>query len=66
MAKKLGIKIYYDENSGEIIEIKRSRRMEQEGVLFQIKLMEESINVLQLIHDYELQEYDKITKIARA
>ena len=50
MAKRIAIKIYYDEYSGEINKIDCTKRFAEEGPLFRMDILRESIEVLEKIY----------------
>lgn len=66
MKKRLAFKVYYDDETGEISEIKSSKAMELEGKLLQIHILQETSKVFKIVHDYEAREHKNINKIARA
>ncbi len=53
MAKRIAIKIYYDEYSGEINKIDCTKRFAEEGPLFRMDILRDSIEVLENIYKYE-------------
>ena len=59
MAKRIAIKIYYDEYSGEINKIDCTKRFAEEGPLFRMDILRDSIEVLENIYKYE-KEKDKM------
>ena len=57
MAKKVALTIYFDEYTGEVNEIKSSKRFSDEGSLFKIDVLKDAIDSLQNIYDYERSIY---------
>ena len=43
MAKKIAMKVYFDEHSGEIDKIDCTKRFEEEGALFRIDVIKDAI-----------------------
>ena len=59
MAKKLAFKVYYDENSGEISDIKPTKRFEAEGHLFKIDVLLDASILIEKIYKYERDVFFK-------
>ena len=64
MARKLlGLKVYYDEKTGEIVSIEPTKRFEAEGKLFQIDVLQDASIVAEKIYQYEkdlfFEEFDQ-------
>ena len=57
MAKKLAIKIFYDDHTGEIADVVCSKRFTAEGTLFQLEVIKDVINHFEIIYEYEKREY---------
>ena len=53
MAKRIAIKIYYDVYSAEINKIDCTKRFAEEGPLFRMDILRDSIEVLENIYKYE-------------
>jgi len=68
MAKKIALKIYYDERSGEVNKIDCTKRFAEEGTLFKIDVLKDSIEMLENIYKYERNKLfkDEISDIAKA
>ena len=58
--------IYFDENTGEVDQIKCTRRFEHEGALFKIDVIKDAIEALSSIYQYErsrfFNEFDDIAE----
>ena len=57
MAKKIALKIYFDEMSGEIEEIKTTKRFDEEGTLFRLDVISDTIEALKQIYKYEKSKF---------
>ena len=57
MSKKIAIKIFYDEYTGEVNEIKSTKRFSDEGFLFRIDVLKDTITALENIYQYERSQY---------
>ena len=57
MAKKIAMKVYFDEHSGEIDKIDCTKRFEEEGALFRIDVIKDAIEALKHIYQYERSRY---------
>tara|TARA_Y100000034_G_C6591617_1_gene257028 strand:+ start:314 stop:517 length:204 start_codon:yes stop_codon:yes gene_type:complete len=57
VAKKIAMKIYFDENTGEVEEIECTKRFEHEGALFRIDVIKDTIIALQNIYQYERSRF---------
>ena len=57
MAKKVALTIYFDEYTGEVNKIKSTKRFSDEGSLFRIDVLQDAIDSLQNIYDYERSIY---------
>ena len=53
MAKKVALKIYFDDQTGEIENIATTKRFEQEGALFKLDVIKDTIIALENIYQYE-------------
>mgnify|MGYP005820607217 CR=1 FL=1 len=53
MAKKIALKIYFDEQTGEVDKIDCTKRFSEEGPLFRIDVLKDSIEALESIYNYE-------------
>jgi hypothetical protein len=53
MAKKVAIKVYFDDKTGEIEEIDCTKRFEEEGPLFRMDVIKDTIIALGNIYEYE-------------
>ena len=57
MAKKIAMKVYFDENTGEVDKIECTKRFEHEGPLFRIDVIKETIIALENIYQYERSRF---------
>ncbi len=57
MAKKIAMKVYFDENTGEIDRIDCTKRFEHEGPLFRIDVIKDTIIALESIYQYERSKF---------
>ena len=53
MAKKIALKVYFDEETGEIDKIDCTKRFEGEGPLFRLDVIKDTIIALENIYQYE-------------
>jgi hypothetical protein len=53
MAKKIAIKIYYNERDGEVEGVGFTKRFDEEGVLFQLDVLGDAIEGLKKIYNYK-------------
>ena len=59
MAKKIAIRIYFDEHTGEVNKIDSTKRFENEGPLFRIDVLKEAILALESIYEFEKEMFFK-------
>ena len=57
MAKKVALTVYFDEHTGEVDEIQSTKRFSEEGPLFRIDVLKDTIIALQNIYQYERSQY---------
>jgi len=57
MAKKIALRVYFDEETGEVDEIKSTRRFEDEGPLFRMDVIKDTIIALENIYQYERSKF---------
>ena len=57
MAKKLALRIYFDDETGEVDEIDSTKRFEEEGPLFRIDVIKDTIIALENIYQYERSKF---------
>ena len=57
MAKKLSIKIYYDELTGEVDKVDYTRRFELEPRLFRMDVLKEAIMSLDILYEFEIEKF---------
>ena len=57
MAKKIALKVYFDEHTGEIDKIDCTKRFEEEGPLFRMDVIKDTITVLEKIYQYERSRF---------
>ena len=51
------MKVYFDEHSGEIDKIDCTKRFAEEGALFRIDVIKDTIEALKHIYQYERSRY---------
>ena len=57
MAKKIALRVYFDDETGEVDEIASTKRFEDEGPLFRIDVIKDTIIALESIYQYERTKY---------
>ena len=57
MAKKIALTVYFDEKTGEVDEITSTKRFEDEGPLFRIDVIKDTIVLLEDIYQYERSRF---------
>ena len=57
MAKKIALRVYFDEETGEVDEIKSTQRFEDEGLLFRMDVIKDTIIALENIYQYERSKF---------
>ena len=64
MARKIAMKVYFDESTGEVDKIDCTKRFSEEGPLFRIDVIKDTILALENIYQYErsrfFNEFDDI------
>ena len=53
MAKKVALRIYFDEHTGEVEKVACTKRFENEGPLFRIDVLKDAIIALESIYEIE-------------
>ena len=53
MAKKIALKVYFDDQTGEIEKIDCTKRFEDEGPLFRLDVIKDTIEALESIYRLE-------------
>ena len=53
MAKKIAMTVYFDEHTGEVEKIDCTKRFAEEGPLFRIDVIKDTIIALENIYQYE-------------
>ena len=53
MAKRIALKVYFDEDTGEVEKIDCTKRFEDEGPLFRLDVIKDTIIALESIYQYE-------------
>ena len=67
MGKKIALTVYFDEFSGEVEKIKSTKRFAEEGPLFRMAVLKDSIMALESIYNFEKEEFfDENPKMAKA
>ena len=57
MAKKIALKVYFDDQTGEIDKIDCTKRFEDEGPLFRMDVIKDTIELLESIYQYERSQF---------
>ena len=57
MAKKIALRIYFDDQTGEVEKIDCTKRFEEEGPLFRMDAIKDTIEVLETIYEYERKKF---------
>ena len=57
MSKKIALRVYFDEETGEVDEIKSTQRFEDEGPLFRMDVIKDAITILEDIYQYERSRF---------
>ena len=57
MAKKVALTVYFDELTGEVDEIQSTKRFSEEGPLFRIDVLKDTIEALENIYQYERSKF---------
>ena len=57
MAKKIALKVYFDDQTGEIDRIDCTKRFEDEGTLFRMDVIKDTIIALEGIYQYEKSKF---------
>ena len=57
MAKKIALRIYFDDQTGEVEKIDCTKRFEEEGPLFRMDVIKDTIEVLETIYEYERKKF---------
>ena len=57
MAKKIALRVYFDDQTGEVDEIGATKRFEDEGPLFRIDVIKDTIIALENIYQYERSKF---------
>tara|TARA_Y100000310_G_scaffold306027_1_gene346801 strand:- start:474 stop:677 length:204 start_codon:yes stop_codon:yes gene_type:complete len=66
VAKKIAMTVYFDEHTGEVEKIDCTKRFAEEGPLFRIDVIKDTIIALENIYQYErtqfFMEFDDIAE----
>ena len=57
MAKKIALRVYFDDETGEVDEINSTKRFEDEGPLFRMDVIKDTIIALENIYQYERSKF---------
>ena len=57
MAKKIALTVYFDEHTGEIDKIDCTKRFSEEGPLFRIDVIKDTIIALENIYQFERTQF---------
>ena len=64
--QKIAFQVYFNEKTGEIERIYCTKRFTEEGALFKLDIIKETIEALEQIYEYEKKKYFEEYDIARA
>ena len=53
----MALTIYFDEHTGEVDKVKTTKRFSEEGPLFRIDVLKDSIAALENIYQYERSQF---------
>ena len=53
MAKKVALRVYFDDQTGEVEKVDCTKRFENEGPLFRMDVLKDAIVALEKIYRYE-------------
>ena len=57
MAKKIALKVYFDDQTGEVDGVASTKRFEDEGPLFRMDVIRDTIIALESIYQYERSQF---------
>ena len=57
MAKKIALKVYFDDQTGEVDEVVSTKRFEDEGPLFRMDVIKDTIIAMENIYQYERSRF---------
>ena len=57
MAKKIALKVYFDDKTGDVDKIDCTKRFEEEGPLFRMDVIKDAIIALENIYHYERSQF---------
>lgn len=57
MSKKIAFTIYIDELTGDVEEVKTTKRFAEEGALFRMDVIKDTIKALDSIYKYEKDQF---------
>jgi len=57
MAKKIALRVYFDDQTGEVDGIGSTKRFEDEGPLFRMDVIKDAITILEDIYQYERSKF---------
>ncbi len=57
MAKKVALRVYFDDQTGEIEKVDCSKRFKNEGPLFRMDVLKDAIVALERIYRYERSKF---------
>ena len=57
MAKKIALTVYFDEKTGEVDEVVSTKRFEEEGPLFRMDVIKDTMIALENIYQYERSKF---------
>ena len=57
MAKKIALTVYFDDESGEVDGVDFTKRFSEEGPLFRLDVIKDTIITLESIYQYERSQF---------
>ena len=57
MAKKIALTVFFDDQTGEVDEVVSTKRFEDEGPLFRMDVIKDTIIALENIYQYERSRF---------
>ena len=57
MAKKIALTVFFDDQTGEVDEVVSTKRFEEEGPLFRMDVIKDTMIALENIYQYERSKF---------
>jgi hypothetical protein len=57
VAKKIALRVYFDDQTGEVEKVDCTKRFENEGPLFRMDVLKDAIIALESIYQYERSQF---------